>query len=934
MADPTLESLDAAADDPNKVAYIDTATKQLVFKNRTDDNALLSKRQAGGLRQATPEDIATRRSFLQNTTTAEQATSAAKLAANVSTFGLAGFDSAEDKQKIKDFRDASPTLSTLTEVASAAAPALLAPELAPGVMAELGLSRGAAGVARMIGEEVFQAGTIEREHAMEEERGIELGNVLMGVPLALGLSAAGRLARGASRRIAGTAEGALEAAESEGNAVAQGLTKSQARRSVGAAGAGPDVRPPLTDAEVRAYAANRPQVHAEVERLGGDAIEDVAGGMAPAFDEVHNIGLKRADVVGRMKDADRELMADFADTHLEAMDDLANKFDAAGQKSAARQVRDHVNEIREASLGQQLRGSLALSTEEEVADLAVAADRGKRTMDRLRTKYGLLGRKDIQAEGLVGDIDDVVNPLRAGLEDEATWGKLWAEKQTTENKLWSGDEGLIRSGSIWQHEFLEKLPGAAGRMRRGLHEVPVFKTRGDIVEHAIKMKPRDFELSMNAWEKWIDNAEQMSLLKTDLGVQSVGTTPVLRLQQGLNDMRTTIDELKAIREGEVRGANAIKKADAKASSQSVGELAFDTVASIPFGPGGAVKAADAAAERLTGKSLRDRLFQPKIEAPVRELSREEAGGAVRARQETRGKATPRGTPRGPSGEETAPTGNLAEQLGALGRGASTVARGIARPSSSITDSLAEISDHSRAIQERAALGLVSKDSRAQKLPPLAARFKEGAPDLGTAFQNKVDDLRRADADPQAFVDGMADTFGPIAHGGHEDLYTRTVARVQIGTQYLLANVPPSVGISMVRPDGIQPDSLAIMKFAAMYNAVFSPGDVVYDVGTGDATPTQIKALREVHPDIYGSLRSEVLKQVAQAGQNVPFETLRTLDNLFNLPGVAGPSFSPSMTKTMAAAYQSKSAPQKSLGGESVVAPDQATSKLAGLSGLA
>jgi hypothetical protein len=115
----------------------------------------------------------------------------------------------------------------------------------------------------------------------------------------------------------------------------------------------------------------------------------------------------------------------------------------------------------------------------------------------------------------------------------------------------------------------------------------------------------------------------------------------------------------------------------------------------------------------------------------------------------------------------------------------------------------------------------------------------------------------------------------------------------------------------------------------MYNAVFSPGDVVYDVATGEATPTQIQALREVHPDIYGSLRAEVLKQIGQVGQKIPFETLRSLDVLFDLPGVAGLAFSDSMAATMASAYAQKGGQgaHQSLGGESVIAPPMATKAL-------
>lgn len=848
---------------------------------------------------------------------ADQAAAAAKTAAEVATFGIASFDSAEDKAQKQTFQEKSPTLHALTEIAGAAVPGAVGAGVAGAGLRALGAGARAAQLGSIAAEEVAQAGAIEVQHAREEDRGIDLGNVVMGLPLALGVSAAGRLARGAVRRVRGLPEGGvtpgvLDMAESEGNALAQGRRTSEARRSVGAAGAGPDKRAPLTEQEVRTYARSRDEIHSQVERFGGDAIEDSAAGTAPAFDEVHNIGLKKSDLAGRMDDADPELMAEFAERNTDALGTLVKELEAKGQKSAARQLQAHLDEIIE-----------HLDSPE---DLNIAADRSKRTLDRLRTRYGAAARKDIQAEGIVDAIDEVVNPLRADMEDAATWGKFAAEKQAGENALWSGDDGIIRSGAVWQNEFLEKLPGAAGRMRKGLQEVPVFKVRGDIVDHAVKMKPRDFELTMNAMNSWIDKVEQMSLLKTELGAASVGNTPVLRLQQGLNDMRTLRDELYTLREVEHRGADVIKKEAARAASQSVGELAFDAAES--FIPG--VKVADSAAEKLTGKSLRDALFEPAIKAPKPEITREAAGTAIRERRSGLGKPEARARPRAPSGAGVAPVGSLASQLATLGQSAARVGQGVAAVERApVTDSLADISDHSRAIQERAALGLVSKESRPPKLPPLTSRFKEGAPNLDTAFQNKADDLRKANEDPQAFVDGMVDTFGTLAEGGHEELYSQVVARVQIGAQYLLANMPPSVGISMVRPDGIPPDTIAVMKFAAMWSGVFSPGDVVYDVATGDATPTQIKALREVHPDIYGSLRAEVLKQVAQAGQKIPFETLRTLDNLFDLPGVAGPAFGPSMTATMAQAYATpgSKSPKQSLGGESVLAaPPSANQK--------
>jgi len=980
---------------------------------------------------------------------ASQAGAAGKLAADTATFGLTGFqDSTEGRQQVEAFKELSPTLGAVTEIAGAAAPGLIGGGLAGAGLRGLGLSARAAQIGSTVAEEVSQAGALEAQHAREEDRGIDLGNVVMGLPLALGVSAAGRLAGGAARRLRGSSAAAeamgeavpatgpaaarapvdltgktledlkalpiegegdlarvealkqnkvfaqtgrvtsndgaagitivndagedvlrdgrhrLQAAQelgrssvygryvdgatgkvlyegeiplkasaggaaledsalAENNALSRGRQTSTARRSVGAAGAGPDARPPLTEDEVRRLAQDRPAVHAQVEKLGGDAIEETVGGEAPTLDAVHNIGLKKADAAGRMLDADPERLLDFADEHIQGLEEFAQELDGAGQKAAARNVRARIEEM----------GRAYTLVGEAPEELAIAADQAKRTIGNLRTKYGAI--KDTAAEALAESSQAMYDKLRAGLEDGETFGKFWAEKQAGENGLWSGTKngngGIIRNGAIWQSEFTELAPGAAGRVWRDTKTVPVFRMRGDIVQQALNMTPRRFNEVTGAWNQWIKDVEEMSLLKTELGAKSVDATPIVKLQQSLNDMKQTISELKTLREVEHRGAAYISKAASEGPNAGLLEKGLEIAKQVP-GAGRVIKAGE-----LAG------IIRPKVAEPLREFTREEARAAGAARQGALGKAAPRARTDVPRGTGGPPTGSVAQALGIVEQGARKVETGplaglaglgavvgasaaARRDEHPVTSTLAQISDDSRAITERAALGLVSKESRPPKLEPLAVRFRGNAPSLQAAFQTKLAELQTADTDPQAFVDGMADTFGVMAHAGHDDLFSRVVARVQIGTQYLLANAPPSVGISMVRPDGIPPDSLAIMKWASMYNAVFSPGDVVYDVATGEATPTQIKTLREVHPDIYGQLRTGVLKQVAQAGPKIPFETLRTLDVLFDLPGAAGLSFSEGMQATMAGAYAQKGSagPKQSLGGESVIAPASAT----------
>ncbi len=162
---------------------------------------------------------------------AEQASAAAKVAADTATFGLAGQTTgAEDRQQVAAFKEQSPTLHALSQMAGAAVPGALGGAAGSAVMSGLGMSARAAQIGGVVAEEVAQSGALEAQNAVEESRSIELGNVLMGLPMAVGVSAAGRLARGGARRLTGAAEGgALDMASAEGNALAQGRQTSAAR---------------------------------------------------------------------------------------------------------------------------------------------------------------------------------------------------------------------------------------------------------------------------------------------------------------------------------------------------------------------------------------------------------------------------------------------------------------------------------------------------------------------------------------------------------------------------------------------------------------------------------------------------------------------------------------------------------------------------------
>lgn len=918
--------------------YIDPATGQIhVYSDAKVANPATAERiRARGLRLATPEEVDHRDRYLKAADTLSQLQASGELAVDAATFGAAGLGQAspEARMRREAFRGESPVLSGVVENTAALAPALAVGALTGGAGTAAGLSAQAASRAALLAESATLGTAVESEQAIEEGRGISVGNIVQGLALDVATMGVARLARGGARRLRGASAGIEAADDSVLNQVAQANRKSAERRSAGAAGTdsfGKPARRPHTEAEVEDYAHNREQYHRETDQVGADAIEDAVGGDAPAFKEVHDISLKRGDVVGRMADADPDAVLEFVVTQTERGEKLAGKLESAGHKQAANVIRDHLTRIDE-----------ALNSQEWAADTAIALDRYKRSLDDYWTKFSSHQTKaNDPLRQRVLDLDEVLdNPrdgLRKGLENRKTWGKLWADKQLEENKIWSGGDdplnGLINTGKVWQQEFRQPLAKGV-KIRRGTEEMQVFKSRAEIVKHALGLPQRDFDNVMHAWGTWVERAREMNRVKSELAVQSIERTPIARLDRALNEMESTIEEIRSIRELDQRSVSKRKYLDSLPAAKGTARAVYETVRDIP-GIGTPIKMAEAvpgAREKIAA------MFTPAADAPLRAIDRDSALAAMKARQAERGKFQPAKSVGSKSAREKAEayfanraTSGQKAVVGAGAAGAVIAGSGIAGAdvrddgSTPMTEALAELSDHSRAITERAALGLVAPASRPPRLESVLSRFQGDASSPQEAFYDAVDMLTQAQADPLAFVDGMTEGLGDIAAGGHSDLFERIVARVQVAVQYVLNNLPPSLSSSMARPDGAPPDTLALAEFAKIWSGAFRPGDVIYDISTGKATPTQIRALRQVHPDIYTELRVAVMRQIGQV-RNVPFETKRKLDLLFDLDGAAGASFSTKFGQTMQNAAAIDRQPTKaSLAGDSVLAPQSANS---------
>jgi hypothetical protein len=186
------------------------------------------------------------------------------------------------------------------------------------------------------------------------------------------------------------------------------------------------------------------------------------------------------------------------------------------------------------------------------------------------------------------------------------------------------------------------------------------------------------------------------------------------------------------------------------------------------------------------------------------------------------------------------------------------------------------------------------------------------------------DLKRLVDDPDEFIARTTAAFQPLADAGHPELASKLITRMMVGARYLLENAPPSIAVSMFSPDGGTPDEIAILQYAPIWEAVWRPTDAVRDFAQRLATPSAVRALREVHPDVYARMQAEVFKTLAPGGPGVDFETKRYLDVTMQMGAALGRSFSPKMSSLLATARQDNKQSTQSLGGENNIAPQLST----------
>jgi hypothetical protein len=905
------------ADGVEGYAYVDPETNELVTLQ--DDSLGTTQTH---LRPATREEIEGARAGHAASSMSQKALGLGEQALSGATFGQVQSLPFTDIQDFAGRRARSQVLGQENPILKGAAN--VAGTLLPSIAAEA-VTGGAATPlvgAAWGGRAAFAAGTLaqaaaqEFSQAAQTDRDVEIGNIAQGLMEGAAFLGVGRLAGKLFRR---AEQGVADVAQGLHGGPADTLARGQAK----AATAAEVERITPTRAEARYYAQNAEQINSELNDLGYQAGNNLFG-REGSFQKAHAIQYKKADIFGKMQDADVDLISDAVNKYADEADALSAKLvdtshTSAPSPAASRSLRAQAG---------NLRATLAAG---DVEDAAIAVDSYKRHLDDLREKFGspaTKGSDPLRAN--VKMIDEVLEPTRAELIDPKIWGKNWAQKQAEENALWSGKDGIINSRALWQSELMQRAPGAAGSYRTEWGTLPVFQMKGDIVERVLGMNPSQRRQVIGALENDIAKTEAMSQIKLQIG--GPGTRDAVgQVLKDTGDLKEALGEIKRLTKlQDVHGAILKKGAGAGIHDElgeAIGGAGGAAIGGAVGGPVGAVVGG------IAGRGLKK--VAADLLTPVGRESRAMAIADLKANIAARNADRVSGKFKG------AGAGDIAERLKATGRkvvqaGKETTGEAIAGTAmaggalgiahvAAETAAIRELDQHGRETTERAMLALANPNASIMRLPPAVSRFQGDYPDLQTAYLAKFGDLKKLATDPEAFIERVSQAFQPLAEAGHPEVASKLIQRMQIGVQYLLENAPPTMGQSMFNPDGDQPDDIAILQYAPVWEAVWHPLDTVRDVASMSAGPSAIKALKAVHPDVHSRLLAETFRTLAQAGPTVDFETKRYLDNVFDMGAALGRSFSPQFSNLMAQQRAGNKQPSaQSLGGESVIAPPSAT----------
>lgn len=177
-------------------------------------------------------------------------------------------------------------------------------------------------------------------------------------------------------------------------------------------------------------------------------------------------------------------------------------------------------------------------------------------------------------------------------------------------------------------------------------------------------------------------------------------------------------------------------------------------------------------------------------------------------------------------------------------------------------------------------------ARAATVMTALDRFKGDSPDARSAFESRKQMLIDVVASPQIAGQAMASALSGLAKANPSN-YVALARRMTECLQYVSSNLPATVGISLAHPTGIPITDSELRDVADLWNTAFDPSTALEAVARRDASPVQMKTLRDLHPDIYRDLQQAIIAQAPSTFAQLDSQTKISIDIMFGSDGTGG-----------------------------------------------
>jgi hypothetical protein len=891
---------------------------------------------------AVQKRIEERAQYAKYGSTGQQVQAAAETAVRTATLGaVPGFGSAEDiAGRSTQLQQESPVANFLSQAVGAAAPAIAT----GGVLGAVGLGEGlAAGAVGAVAEGGIGGAAQEVEQARQEQRPVSVGNILMygvgGELVGRAIPAALRAGVGATRRaLTQTGEGVLAGAERralEATAdVADGVPLGPGRDEFLA-----NAHKEVIDQASTRSAKSLDQLSQDVAELSSDGAKrgKVKTLMAKTNPEQRTWAAERSQAALDLRNEIRpgkggatpggspvslegRTLEDLNALPIEGADDLKRVQSLKDHPEFSQTGKVSANDAKKGITLVQDDGDLVLRDGRHRLTAAQELDRSTVYGNVVDGKTGkVIYEGEIPLKGPASgetpafhSSPELQKPIR-DLDKALTRGSEELD-HASEALDWHEDSGRLEKTLGEQEERLTKLAtdGVQGadelRMKIGEHrqQLRMDRERGDLWGEA-----GDYQRSLNQSleDRWRPGAREVkgqfarqmedgslrfdpAKLRTHLSADEIGRgvmpeqlekqlqgaegfinthrTYGTASEEQLSRMQSAVDSVREQLKlsDDVRGARSRVKERAGVATESA---KFDQAQA------GSLREEQQAFQRKSAADeIKGEVMSGLLGAAAGAVGHSLGLGAVVAAGSKLLRMTRLLDTLGRTGEATVASAAKGAVLGNAGRAL-------------------------RAVEQGA--GAVGKASGALTQTAIA-RFVGDHPDLQTAFDAKRKTLDGIMSDPLVLHRVIGEHLGPLGKV-NPDAYGQIAARLQSAAQYLHENMPTQMSANMVRPNGIPMSRATARDFAQKYNSALNPSSVFEDVKNGTATPTQIRTLETVHPDLYSSLRLALVRQVADNPASMSTQRKLRMDILFGGDGLAGRAYSWPMANAIRAYRQER-----------------------------